>query len=106
MARPRIKLSCSAPETREDAPAGRDLVATASPMADWDRARDVLIHQIDAIRGDLDWDLRRKIRDLLALVADLVLFLPSAGVEGQAGIKAEIDALLGQVAALKSRLQG
>jgi hypothetical protein len=76
------------------------------PRAEWDRARDALIDHIDAIRGDLDWGLRRKIRDLLALVADLVLLLPGAATEGQAGIKAEIEALLGQVAALKGRLQG
>jgi len=76
------------------------------PRAEWDRTRDALIRQVDAIRGDLDWDLRRKIRDLLALVADLVLLLPGAGKEGQAGIEAEIDSLLGLVAALKGRLLG
>jgi len=85
---------------------GEDLMPQAeATRAGWDQARDTLIAHIDAVRPDLDWDLRREIRDLLVLVADLVLILPSAERECQMEIRGAVKTLLGQITALKSQLE-
>jgi hypothetical protein len=75
-------------------------------QAEWQRRKEALVDYAEAVRADLHWDTRRKIQDLLALVADLVRCLPGSGDPGRPAAEAELDTLLGQVAALRDRLLG
>lgn len=101
--------------TRPADPAGADRepralhgirVVDLEAQGEWQRLKEALLDHVDAVRKDLDWDLRTKIRVLLAQVAHLVLLLPGAGQAGEAAVQAEIDALLDQVSTLRSRLGG